>query len=156
MRPGVKAGLVGGAALIVLDLIGLVPVIACIVVPLELLFFIGIGVLAAYWMRPRQGGGPAAGQGAIAGLIAGAIGGIASVALAPVSLAMSGGPEAILRQIPAESLQLLENAGINPSTLINWGTTAGLTAICCLPLGLLLGAGLGAVGALILGGTRSE
>jgi hypothetical protein len=156
MKPGVKAGLIGGAALVVLNFIGLVPVLGCIAVPLQLLFYVGIGVLAAYWMAPRREGGPAAGQGAIAGLIAGAIGGIVSVALAPVSLAMSGGPQAILRQLPPESLQALQSAGIDPAALIGPGTTAGLTAICCLPVGLLLGAGLGALGALILAGTKPE
>jgi hypothetical protein len=156
MKPGVKAGLVGGAALVILNLVGLVPVLGCVAFPLELLFYLGIGVLAAFWMAPRRAGGPAAGQGAVAGLIAGAIGGIASVALAPVSLAMSGGPQAILRQLPPESLQALQSAGIDPSAIVNSGTTAGLTAICCLPIGLLLGAGLGAVGALIMAGAKPE
>jgi hypothetical protein len=156
MKPGVKAGLVGGAALVILDLVGLVPVLGCVAIPLQLLFYVGIGVLAAFWMAPRRAGGPAARQGAVAGLIAGAIGGIASVALAPVSLAMSGGPQAILRQFPPESLQALQSAGIDPSAIVNAGTTAGLTAICCLPIGLLLGAGLGAVGALILAGAKPE
>ncbi len=156
MNPGVKAGLVGGAALIVLNLIGLVPVLGCVSLPLQILSYIGIGVLAAYWMTPRREGGRAAGQGAIAGLIAGAIGGIAAVVLAPVSMALSGGAEAMLRQIPPESLQALQSAGINPSSIINAGTTAGLTLICCVPVGLLLGAGLGAVGGLILAGTKPE
>jgi hypothetical protein len=48
MKPGVKAGLVGGAALIVLNLVGLVPVLGCVALPLQLLFYIGIRVLAAY------------------------------------------------------------------------------------------------------------
>jgi len=156
MKPGVKAGLIGGAAVVVLNLIGLVPVLGCIAIPLQLLFYIGIGVLAAHWMAPRRQGGPAAGQGAIAGLIAAAIGGIVSVALAPVSLAMSGGPQAILSQLPPDSLRALQSAGIDPAALIGPGTTAGLTAICCLPLGLLFGAGLGALGALILAGIKPE
>jgi hypothetical protein len=156
MKPGVKAGLIGGAVLIVLDLLGLVPVLGCVSMPLQLLAYIGIGVLAGIWLAPRREGGRAAGQGAIAGLIAAAIGGVVSIALAPVTLALSGGPQAILSQLPAESLEALRGAGIDPNTIINSGTTAGLTAICCVPVGLLLGAGLGALGGVILAGIKPE
>jgi hypothetical protein len=156
MKPGVKAGLVGGAVLVILNLLGLVPVLGCLSLPLQLLAYVGIGVLAGFWLAPRREGGRAAGQGAIAGLIAAAIGGVVSIALAPVTLALSGGPQAILSQLPAESLAALRSAGIDPNTIINSGTTAGLTAICCVPIGLLLGAGLGALGGLILAGVKPE
>jgi hypothetical protein len=156
MKPGVKAGLIGGAVLVVLDLLGLVPVLGCVSMPLQLLAYLGIGMLAGFWLAPRREGGRAAGQGAIAGLIMAAIGGVVSIALAPVSLALSGGPQAILRQLPPESLQALQTAGIDPRAIINAGTTAGLTAICCVPVGLLLGAGLGALGGLILAGVKPE
>ena len=156
MKPGVKAGLIGGAVLIVLNLLGLVPVLGCVSVPLQLLGYVGIGMLAGFWLTPRREAGRAAGQGAIAGLIAAAIGGVVSIALAPVSLALSGGPQAILSQLPAESLEALRSAGIDPNTIINSGTTAGLTAICCVPVGLLLGAGLGALGGVILAGIKPE
>jgi hypothetical protein len=156
MKPGIKAGLIGGAVLIVLNLLGLVPVLGCVSMPLQLLAYVGIGVLAGFWLTPRREGGRAAGQGAIAGLIAAAIGGVVSIALAPVTLALSGGPQAILSQLPAESLEALRSAGIDPNTIINSGTTAGLTAICCVPVGLLLGAGLGALGGVILAGIKPE
>lgn len=156
MKPGVKAGLIGGAVLVGLNLLGLVPVLGCLAMPLQLLCYIGIGVLAGYWMAPRRQGGPAAGQGAIAGLIAAAISGVVSIVLAPVSLALSGGPQAILNQLPLESLEALRSAGIDPSAIINPGTTAGLTAICCVPVGMLIGAGLGALGGLILAGVKPE
>ena len=156
MKPGVKAGLIGGAVLVVLDLLGLVPVLGCVSLPLQLLAYVAVGALAGFWLAPRREGGRAAGQGAIAGLIAAAIGGIVSVALAPVTLALSGGPQAILSQLPAESLEALRSAGIDPNAVINSGTTAGLTAICCVPVGLLLGAGLGALGGAILAGVKPE
>jgi hypothetical protein len=154
MKPGIKAGLIGGAVIIVLNLIGLVPVLGCLSMPLQLLGYVGIGMLAGFWLAPRREGGRAAGQGAIAGLLAAAIGGVVSIALAPVTLALSGGPQAILSQMPAESLDALRSAGIEPSAIINSGTTAGLTAICCVPVGLLLGAGLGALGGLIFAGIK--
>jgi hypothetical protein len=154
MKPGIKAGLIGGAVLVVLNLIGLVPVLGCISMPLQLLAYVGIGMLAGFWLAPRREGGKAAGQGAIAGLMAAAIGGLASIVLAPVTLALSGGPQTILNQIPAESLEALRSAGIDPTSIITGGTTAGLTAICCVPVGLLLGAGLGALGGLIFAGIK--
>jgi hypothetical protein len=154
MKPGIKAGLIGGAVIIVLNLIGLVPVLGCLSMPLQLLGYLGIGMLAGFWLAPPREGGRAAGQGAIAGLLAAAIGGVVSIALAPVTLALSGGPQAILSQLPPESLEALRSAGIDPSSIINAGTTAGLTAICCVPVGLLLGAGLGALGGLIFAGIK--
>jgi hypothetical protein len=156
MKPGIKAGLIGGGVLIVLNLLGLVRVVSfsCFILPLQLLAYVGIGLLAGYWLAPRRAGGKAAGQGAIAGLLAAAIGGFVSIALAPVSLSLAGGPAAILSQIPAESLQAWSELGIDPSSIINGGTTAGLTAICCVPVGLLLGAGLGALGGLIFAGIK--
>lgn len=156
MKPGVKAGLIGGAVLIVLNLLGLVPVLGCLATPLQLLAYVAIGVLAGYWMAPRREGGRAAGEGAIAGLIAAAISGLVSIVLAPIGLAISGGSQAILSQIPAESLQILESAGIDPNVIVNPATTAGLTAICCVPVGLLIGAGLGALGGLILASAKPE
>jgi hypothetical protein len=79
-----------------------------------------------------------------------------SIVLAPIGLAISGGSQAILSQIPAESLQILESAGIDPNVIVNPATTAGLTAICCVPVGLLIGAGLGALGGLILASAKPE
>jgi hypothetical protein len=79
-----------------------------------------------------------------------------SIALAPVSLALSGGPQAILSQLPPDSVQALRGAGIDPNAVINAGTTAGLTAVCCVPVGLLLGVGLGALGGLIFASTKPE
>jgi hypothetical protein len=156
MKPGVKAGLIGGAVLIGLNLFGLVPVIGCLSTPLQLLGYVAIGMLAGYWLAPRREGGRAAGQGAIAGLIAAAISGIVSIALAPVSLAVAGGPQAILSQFPPEALEGLRSAGVDPNVLFSGGTMAGITAFCCVPVGLLLGAGLGALGGLILAGVKPE
>ena len=69
--PALKAGLIGAAIVLVLNLIGIIPVIGCIGLPLELVAYGVIGALAALWMTPRREAGRAAGQGALAGLIAG-------------------------------------------------------------------------------------
>ena len=74
--PALKAGLIGAVIVLVLNLIGIIPVIGCIGLPLELVAYVVIGALAALWMTPRREAGRAAGQGALAGLIAGAVSGV--------------------------------------------------------------------------------
>ncbi len=71
-------------------------------------------------------------------------------------MALSGGSQAFLSQLPPESLQALEQAGIDPNALFGGGTMAGLVLLCCFPLGLLLGAGLGALGGLIFAAAKPE
>jgi hypothetical protein len=147
--PALKAGLIGAGAMIVIGLVGLIPFLGCISLPLEWLAYIAIGALAAYWLAPIRQNGQGAGQGALAGLIAGLVGGIVRTVLAPASLALSGGSQAIISQLPPDSLQAFRSAGIDPSTFFGPGMMAGFTAVCCLPVGLLLGAALGALGGLI-------
>ncbi len=96
------------------------------------------------------------GEGALAGLIAGLIAGILQVILTPLSLSVSGGTEALLNQLPAESLRQFEELGLNPEAIFGPGTFAGFALICCLPLTLVLGAGLGALGGVIYASVRSE
>ena len=76
MSPWLKAGLIGGAVLIVLNLLGLIPCVGLITCILGVLAYAGIGALAAYWMPPVRVAGQAAGQGALAALVAGLIGGV--------------------------------------------------------------------------------
>jgi len=154
--PALKAGLIGAVIVLVLNLIGVIPMIGCLGLPLELLGYVVIGALAAFWMTPRRETGRAAGQGALAGLIASAVSGIVRAILTPVSMRLSGGTAAILSQVPPDSLQALQQAGIDPNVVFGGGTMAGLVLVCCLPLGLLLGAGLGALGGLIYAAAKPE
>jgi len=155
-RPFLKAGLIGGGILVIIGLIGLIPVVGCISLPLTLIGYVAVGALAAYWMTPRRESGRAAGQGALAGLIAGLISGIVQAILAPLGFAMSGGTDALISQLPPESLWQLEQAGIDPAALFGGGTMAGFALLCCLPAGLLIGAGLGALGGLIFAAAKPE
>jgi hypothetical protein len=154
--PALKAGLVGVLVILFVNLVGLIPVLGCVSLPLELLAYIAIGALAAFWMAPRRETGRGAGQGALAGLIAGIASGLLRAVLTPVSMALSGGSQVFLDQLPAESLQALQQAGIDPNTLFSGGTMAGIVLLCCFPLGLLLGAGLGALGGLIFAAAKPE
>jgi hypothetical protein len=154
--PALKAGLIGAVIVLVLNLVGIIPVVGCIGLPLELVAYGAIGALAALWMTPRREPGRAAGQGALAGLIAGAVSGISRAILTPLAMRLTGGTSAILSQVPPESLQALQQAGIDPNVIFGGGTMAGLMLVCCLPFGLLLGAGLGALGGLIFAAAKPE
>jgi hypothetical protein len=150
-RAWLKAGLLGGGVLVLLNLIGVIPLplLGCLVFILELVAFIGVGALAARWLPRPYTSGRAAGEGAVAGLLMGVIGALVSTLLAPLGLTLSGGSNAILKQFPPETLQQLEQAGIDPGVLFGGGTAAGITALCCFPLGAIFGAALGALGGLI-------
>ncbi len=154
--PALKAGLIGAVIVLVLNLIGIIPVIGCIGLPLELVAYGVIGALAALWMTPRREAGRAAGQGALAGLIAGAVSGIVARSSRQYPCNCLAGPPPSSARCRAESLQALQQAGIDPNVIFGGGTMAGLVLVCCLPLGLLLGAGLGALGGVIFAAAKPE
>ena len=155
-RPWLRAGLIGAGILIVINLIGLIPLVGLCTPLLELAVLAGAGALAASFIPPRREGGPAAGQGALAGLIAGLVAGLVATVLAPVGFATSGGTAAILNSLPPETLQQLSQSGLNIGSIINGGTVAAFTALCCLPTTLIGGAILGALGGLVYAAVKPE
>lgn len=156
MRPFLKAGFIGGAILVVISLLSLIPVLGCVSLPLVLIGYLVVGALAAHYMTPRRESGRAAGQGALAGLIASLISGLVQTILAPLGFSMSGGTEALVSQLPAETLQQLQQAGLDPNLLFSGGAMAGVSLFCCLPVSLLIGAGLGALGGVIYAAAKPE
>jgi len=156
MRPWLKAGLIGAAIMVVLSLLSMVPFLGCLTLPLQFLAYLGVGGLAAAYMLPHRETGPAAGQGALAGLVAGLVSGLVGLILTPVSLATQGGAAAIINQMPPDMLRQFEQAGVDPSLLFNTGTITGMTALCCLPAGLMVGAILGALGGLLYASIKPE
>jgi hypothetical protein len=154
-RPAVRAGLIGGAAAVVVALLGLIPVCGCFSWLLTLVVFLGSGLLAARWLPAPRQAGPAAAEGAIAGVIAGAANLVINMLLAPLGVALSGGPQSVLSQVPAEYLKALADAGIDPSSLVNTGSILGVAA-CCGIVGVVFAAGLGALGGVIYGGAKPQ
>jgi len=71
MAAWLKGGLVGIVILIVLNLVGLIPFLGCITAPLSLAAYVVVGLLAASYMPPKRETGTAAGQGALAAIVAG-------------------------------------------------------------------------------------
>jgi hypothetical protein len=154
MSPWLKAGLVGAVILVVLNLLGLIPCVGLITCILGLVAYAGIGALAAYWMPPVRMAGAAAGQGALAAVLAALIGGIVNTIIATAQMALTD-TAAILSQLPAESLQQLEEAGVDPALFVGPGAGALFGSICCVG-GLILAAILGAVGGAIFASIKSD
>jgi hypothetical protein len=154
MAPWLKAGLIGGAVLVALNLLGLIPCVGLVTCFLSLLAYVGIGALAAYWApRPRDPG-QGAGQGALAALVGALIGGVVNVILFTIQMAVMD-TAAILAQLPQESLRQLEQSGLDPAMLTGPGAGAFYGSICCLG-GLVFAAILGAIGGAIYAGLRQE
>jgi hypothetical protein len=154
MSAWIKAGLVGGTVVALLNILSIIPCVGLIACLLGFLIYIGAGALAGYWMPPPRQPGTAAGQGALAGALAAIIGGIVNTIIATIQLTVTD-TAAILSQMPQESLQQLEEMGMDPA--IFTGPVAGLTAgsLCCLA-GLIIAAILGAIGGAIFVAIRGE
>jgi hypothetical protein len=154
MSPWLKAGLIGAAVVTVLNLLGLIPCVGVVTCMLGLLVYVGVGALAAYWIPPLRLAGPAAGQGALAAVLAALIGGIVNVIIITVQMAITD-TASILSQIPAETMQQLEQAGIDPSMLVGPGAGVMIGSVCCLG-GLIFAAILGAIGGAIFAAVKSD
>ena len=152
MSGWLKAGLIGAVILVVLKVVEVVPCVICCGLPLEWVLFGCIGALAVYWIAPgARTMGAGAGHGALAGLIAAAIGGVIGIGVNVVGAT-------VLQPLQA-SVQGMFEAGVDPSMLTGAGTgvvdTIGSGAVCC-GVGLVVAAALGALGGLIFAAVKSE
>jgi hypothetical protein len=154
MSPWLKAGLIGAVVLVILNLLGLIPCIGVITCILGVLSYAGIGALAAYWMSPMRIAGDAAGQGALAALVAALIGGIVNAILITIQIALVN-TSTILSEIPPESLQQLQQAGIDPSAFTGPAAGVLIGGVCCAG-GLILAAILGAIGGVIFAAIKPD
>ncbi len=119
MRPFLKAGLIGGAILVVISLLSLIPVLGCVSLPLVLIGYLVVGALAAHFMTPRRESGRAAGQGALAGLIASLISGLVADGPDSAELFNVRRRRGAGSQLPPDTLQQLQQAGIDPNVLFS-------------------------------------
>ena len=87
MSAWLKAGLIGGAILFFVDIISQIPFVCCCAPLLMLAVYIGVGVLAASYMPPPRDTGKAAGQGALAAIIASFIGGFINLVISMIRTA---------------------------------------------------------------------
>lgn len=164
MSAWLKAGLIGGAILFVLDIIGQIPIICCCIPLLMLIVYIAVGVMAASYMPPPRDSGKAAGQGALAAVVASVIGGAINLIISVVRVAFWSTTQMgqAWTDIPPEVRYLLRDMGIEPEIITEVGNFAagigGTTicgSICCLG-GVIIAAILGAIGAAIYASTKSD
>jgi hypothetical protein len=154
MSPWVKAGLIGGAVVVVLNLLSLIPCAGLVFCGVALLAYAGIGALAARWMPPVRMAGPAAGQGALAAGLAAVLGGIVNWIVVVVQFAMTD-TSSIISSLPQESLQQLRDAGIDPASMAGPAAGAVYGGICC-GAGLLIAILLGALGGAIFAAVKAD
>jgi hypothetical protein len=161
MSSWLKAGLIGGAALAFLSLLltisGQILGLGCGITLLALLVFAGIGALAAYWMPPIREAGPAAGQGAIAAVLAQLIGGIAFTIFGVIQTSLAD-TAALVSEIDPVFLDQLAEMGMDTQILETMlGPTGAVLngSLCCLG-GLILAAILGAVGGALFAGIKAD
>jgi hypothetical protein len=165
MSAWLKAGLIGGAILFFLDIIGQIPIICCCTPLLMLLVYIAVGVMAASYMPPPRDTGSAAGQGALAAVVASVIGGVFNLIFSLIrTVVWSSTTQVgqIWTDLPPEVRYLLRDMGIEPefyNQINNFsGSLAGTTicgSICCLG-GVIIAAILGAIGAAIYAASKSD
>jgi hypothetical protein len=151
MSPGLKAGLIGAAAAVVLALLGLIPCVGICTSLLALVLYVGVGVLVALWMEAPRQAGKAAGGGAVAGLMTAFGGGLTNLIVSVIQFTVGGGQATLMRQfrqLPPEIRDSWGDLGLDPSMFANPGFAIGGTAVCC-ALGMLLAAALGAAGAAV-------
>jgi hypothetical protein len=146
-KAGLKAGLIGVAVMLVWTLINqlLLPAsgglvwVACGV---SSLVYVGIGVLAGFFLTPPRAAGKGAGAGAIAGLISGAVSGAVGYIIMAVRAARGLG----IPGLDPQQMQQLAESGIDPMVLAIPG------AIC----GVAIGAGLAAIGGAIVAAVKTD
>jgi len=160
-KAGFKAGLIGAAAVLALTLLSLVPRVGSCCGCLNILVYVGIGVLAGFYLSPPRTAGAGAGAGALAGLISGAVGGLASGIIALIRGSVMA-PRDILSSIPPEQMRQLRDLGFDPgqfAQMFGQGGGAAFGALgasmCCLG-SLAVGAALGAIGGAVYAAAKKE
>jgi hypothetical protein len=155
-QPWLRAGLIGAGVLIVVNLLGLIPGLGAVSLPLLPVALVGAGALAASFMLPRREAGRGAGQGALAGLIAGLASGIAFVVMMGIGVSSMGGPQGIVSQLPPQLLQQYSQMGVDPAAVFSSGILTTFALICCLPGMVIGGALLGALGGVIYAAAKPD
>ena len=154
MQNGLRAGAIGAVIAVILNLVGIIPVVGCCTFILTLVLWVGVGVLAGYFgnkLNPMQTGGDAAKAGAVAGAVTSLVGGVAQTIIFAIQAAVGGSVPA-LSQISPEQLRQLREAGVDPAILSSvagiLSSVAGVIGVgsCCCIIGTLIAAALGAGG----------
>jgi len=162
MTSWVKAGLIGGAVLSLLYLSNyVVPggsaalACCCAMMLVYVVVCAGTGVLTARWLPAPRNTGTAAGRGALAGGLAGLIGGAVNAVAVLIQSATLDSTE-IVSQLPPETLDALKELGITTDVIeSSSGVVGGLiSGACCCGVGVIVALALGAIGGAIWAAMR--
>jgi hypothetical protein len=164
-KAGLKAGLIGTAAmfvLVILPLVGaLLPaegtvVVGCTCCITWMLAYAGIGALAGFFLTPPRSTGNGAGAGAIAGAISGVGAGVGRVVMAV--LGKVTGISALQTERIVELFlkwDLVDRSMLRSAQPPGWGDIGCDVAVCCLA-SVAIGAALGTLGGLIFAAAKSD
>ena len=155
-HPGIRAGFLGAAASIVFSLLALIPFFGCLIMPVSLFLYQGVGMLAAHLQlrsrpqafMPRSAMQRSAQAGFLAGLITGLADGVIGLATVPVALPLTGGSEAILAQLPPSISDLVLSLGLAPADVFSTRGIFVLAALVAL-LTIVVGTILGTLGSIL-------
>jgi hypothetical protein len=150
MPSWLKAGLIGGVILLLLDVVIQIPILGCCGWFLTLFAYIGIGAMAAHYTARPRNTGKATKDGAIAAVVAAFFGGVFNFifGLMRVAVLQAAGQGDILAQIPPELRYQLRDMGISPEFFGGIGGVSVCNSVCCLT-GIFIAAILGAIGGAI-------
>jgi len=146
----IKAGLIAAGIDIVLSVLGAIPCINCLVLPVNciawLVLPLGCGYLAAMWSDlKRDQYQEAAIQGALSGMLLGFIGGIAGAIINLISQAFNLGVSSTMSLFEEQQDQYLSDLAFLP---VGIGGTLICGSVCCL-LGIIINVALSALGGII-------
>ena len=145
-KAGLKAGLIGIVVLLVItatnNLLPIAGTLTYVMCGVSMLIYVGVGILAGFFLDPPRTPGKGAGAGAIAGLISGGVNGVIGFIIIFVRLAQGLGYPGLT----PEQLQQVNEMGMNLQLLAIPG------AIC----GLLIGSGVAAIGGAVFGATKPD
>jgi len=164
MSAWLKAGLIGGAILFVLDLLGQIRIVGCCTWVLMLIVYVVVGVMAASYMNPPRDTGKAAGQGALAAVMASFIGGLINLIISLIRVAFWTTSQVgqIWTDLPPDVRYMLRDMGLEPEMVTKFNSfMAGIggTTICgsiCCVTSVIVAAILGAIGASIYAALKSD
>ena len=153
-RTVLQAGIFGAVLAVVLGIITILPYVGlCLALPLYPLVFFGTGLVTVRTFDGPLGVGQAAAGGAAAGAIAGVVGGLAAMFLAPIRLAVAGGPEQATHILTPAMTQSLLARGLDPVAVMDFLGGVGSGIACC-SVQLLSGIILAAAGAALYAAYR--
>lgn len=122
-----------------------------------LIVYVVVGVMAASYMTPPRDTGKAAGQGALAAVMASFIGGLINLIIGIVRTAIWSTSQVgqVWTQLPPDIRYQFRELGIGPDFLVGIGGASICGSICCFT-GIIVAAILGAIGAAIYAASKSD